>query len=592
MPLPSSGPISADDLNDELGNPPGTSIDFETAANALLANPSRPHGMDEFYGASAGYNFTFPDWNGVVSITEFGLISATVGNAASRTINTSNFGVVTSSTPRTVSITIVAPSTFNGQPVDNAGQSLTGNKSATQPAVGRYLELTANDYSLTGQETQVSLTINDLYYTDTTWTLSDTPTFGTNGLELAAYTNTGTGDTTRTLFLNQNTSGTERRTTFTVTGNIGGKTDSIEVSQTSYTPVFAPQFTPSPTSLEWTYSQSGTGARKTLTATRTGGSTSTAVSFYLSGTYYGLIQIDSNVPVNVTGGPWIAEATNDGVGTFSVDVYPLTTNSGGSDKVENLTINMGNAGGTTSINVPLTQTYNVVTYYIFEQCITGTLVMTSNVTPYTSQRAFDSSGNFYFYTNSTTTNGSQHTIRSLTLQAATGCPPVYISWLAEDNSTGATARLTPYPGGYAINDEVYANNTCYTILGESESAGQYTITGACPAPTTPGYNCVSGTCVYVSDNAQYSTLAACQSNCTPTLYNFQGSVSANSFIACSNATIRPRSYQSTNSSGLISGATIYTGVGALLTNATFISDGDVYGTTDSSGIFTEVGGCA
>lgn len=32
---------------------------------------------------------------------------------------------------------------------------------------------------------------------------------------------------------------------------------------------------------------------------------------------------------------------------------------------------------------------------------------------------------------------------------------------------------------------------------------------------TSGYNCLSGNCAPVADNAQYSTLSACQSNCTP-----------------------------------------------------------------------------
>ena len=360
MPLPSSGSISADDLNEELGNSPGTQIDFESAANALLENASRPHGMDEFYGASLGDDFLFSDWDGSVSISEYGAITATVGNAASRTINTSNFAVVTSATSRTVSITIVAPSTFNGQPVDNAGQPITGTRSATQPAIGRYLELTANDYSLEGQETQVSLTINDLHYNDTDWTLSDVPTYGTNGLELAIYNEFGTGDTTRTINLSQNTSGTTRRSTFTVTSAIGSKTDSIEISQTSYTPVQTPTFEPVPTSEDWTDSQSGTGVSKVITANYNGGSAPTSVTFYLSGTHFGLQEEESNVQLIESGGPWRAQATNtSGISQYRIGVYPLSTNSGTSDKEENLVISMGNGSGTNSINVPLTQTFNV-----------------------------------------------------------------------------------------------------------------------------------------------------------------------------------------------------------------------------------------
>ena len=407
MPLPSSGSISADDLNEELGNSPGTQIDFETAANALLENASRPHGMDEFYGASLGDDFLFSDWDGSVSISEFGAITATVGNAASRTINTSNFAVVTSATSRTVSITIVAPSTFNGQPVDNAGASLTGTRSATQPAIGRYLELTANDYSLEGQETQVSLTINDLHYNDTDWTLSDVPTYGTNGLQLAIYNEFGTGDTTRTINLSQNTSGTTRRSTFTVTSDIGSNPYSIEILQTSYTPVLKPTFTPSPTSLDWTYSQSGTGNYKTITATRTGGSTPTAVSFYLSGTHFGLFQTDPNVPVNDTGGPWRAEADNDGAGTFEVGVYPLSNNSGTSDNEEDLVISMGNGGGTNSIDVPLTQTFNVSWETNVSSLSFGTLGGTQYITLTTSYNWTAAVSGDGFSINTTSGTGTQ-----------------------------------------------------------------------------------------------------------------------------------------------------------------------------------------
>ena len=360
MPLPSSGPISADDLNEELGNSPRTQIDFESAAESLLETATRPHSMNEFYGASLGDDFLFSDWDGSVSISEYGAITATVGNAASRTINTSNFAVVTSATSRSVSVTIVAPSTFNGEPVTNAGASLTGTRSATQPAIGRYLELTANDYSLEGQETQVSLTINDLHYNDTDWTLSDVPTYGTNGLELAIYNEFGTGDTTRTINLSQNTSGTTRRSTFTVTSAIGSKTDSIEISQTSYTPVQTPTFEPVPTSEDWTDSQSGTGVSKVITANYNGGSAPTSVTFYLSGTHFGLQEEESNVQLIESGGPWRAQATNtSGISQYRIGVYPLSTNSGTSDKEENLVISMGNGSGTNSINVPLTQTFNV-----------------------------------------------------------------------------------------------------------------------------------------------------------------------------------------------------------------------------------------
>jgi hypothetical protein len=53
MALPSSGPISMNDMNTDRGIASGTQIDLDTAAIAY-GIPTKPHGMDEFYGLSVG----------------------------------------------------------------------------------------------------------------------------------------------------------------------------------------------------------------------------------------------------------------------------------------------------------------------------------------------------------------------------------------------------------------------------------------------------------------------------------------------------------------------------------------------------------
>lgn len=679
MALPSSGPLSAFDLNIELGNNSYAQIDFLTAAEdfavSFTTDGNNPIDMSEFYGLSAGYNYGFSDWNGTVNITEFGVISATVGNAASVEVLTSNFTPLTTSGQiKIVDIRVTAPTTFDGQSVDNAGGQLTGTGSAFQPQVGRYLQLDSDGGYLTplaGDDTSVALTVTDTYYNDdsspTIWEI-DIETLSSNSIPVVSpLPISGTGTQTVNASIANNPNGSLRDIRFRVTGDItqaaGGKTAYVDISQDTYTPVYAPTisitsvspsapysysgapqiyvtisktnvssfsgeispgidgngaifssiqpsgitvlddthitgtgnnfyieipargdsdettkesflsvsvsnsaggdsdsytlsqegyvapvyswggslsinrntgvvsvsgddsagtitltpssfdlvtsstprsvvvgnivipsgyqnagtsfsetvsltqlaaqellsisantsvsgqgeniqvtvdttdvystqwtayityvdqdnstnwvqlaanntgtgddtfnvivdanyvgsngydgtqrqfdirvdkdgggvssntltfyqnigtapvqkptFSVSPTSLDWTYSQSGTGNSQTITATHTGGDTPTAVSFYISGVHYGLVQTDSNVPLVVTGGPWVAEATNDGAGTFQVGVYPLSTNSGTTDKTENLTINMGNSGGTTSTNIPLTQTYPV-----------------------------------------------------------------------------------------------------------------------------------------------------------------------------------------------------------------------------------------
>ena len=52
MPLPTSGPIGADDINDDIGNQAGSQLDIDQIAT-IVYNLQRPHGFDEFYGLGA-----------------------------------------------------------------------------------------------------------------------------------------------------------------------------------------------------------------------------------------------------------------------------------------------------------------------------------------------------------------------------------------------------------------------------------------------------------------------------------------------------------------------------------------------------------
>ena len=358
MPLPSSGSISADDLNEELGNSPGTQIDFESAANALLENASRPHGMDEFYGASSGEDFLFSDWDGSVSISEFGVISATVGNATSRTINTSNFAVVTSATSRSVSVTIVAPSTFNGEPVTNAGNPITDNKPFTQPAVGRYLEITADDTSLSGEQTIIDLTVNDRYYTDTPWEINYSSYLYEDGLGLASpFPITGTGDETIQINLSQNTSGDTRGSSFTVTGDIGGKSASVGVTQTSYTPIPEPTIAFSSISPSGPYSYNGVPII-TYNISRTNASS-----------FIGQISpgIDGNdavfSSVQPSGITYIGPTYINGTGTTFYVEIPARGDGEGDTKESFLTVSVSTGGGSDSAsNIIQQEGYSLPVY--------------------------------------------------------------------------------------------------------------------------------------------------------------------------------------------------------------------------------------
>lgn len=78
-----------------------------------------------------------------------------------------------------------------------------------------------------------------------------------------------------------------------------------------------------------------------------------------------------------------------------------------------------------------------------------------------------------------------------------------------------------------------------------------------------------------------------------TLYSFDGAINGNSSNACFAANNAPTTYKSTNSGGLSNGATIYNSAGtAVIANASYISDGFEYGTTNGSGVYTGTGLCS
>src|SRR6056300_903114 len=52
MPLPSSGPIGADDINEDIGASVGSQVDIDQIA-VQVYSLSRPHGFNEFYGLEA-----------------------------------------------------------------------------------------------------------------------------------------------------------------------------------------------------------------------------------------------------------------------------------------------------------------------------------------------------------------------------------------------------------------------------------------------------------------------------------------------------------------------------------------------------------
>lgn len=83
MALPVNGPISFRDFNIELGNADNAQIDLESAAVAFDI-PTRPHGMDEFFGKAITPPPTYAIAPNLTSVAE--------GSSVTYTITTTNVG--------------------------------------------------------------------------------------------------------------------------------------------------------------------------------------------------------------------------------------------------------------------------------------------------------------------------------------------------------------------------------------------------------------------------------------------------------------------------------------------------------------------
>ena len=349
MPLPSSGPISFNDLNLELGNPSETKLDMDSVA--IEFSLTRPHGMDEFYGLSLlGDDFLFSDWTGGVSVNEFGIISSTLGNAAARVINTPNFGASTTSQPRSVSVTITVPNSFNGEEPANAGEPLTGNKSTTQSAVGRYLSISADTPTMVGSDNLLELTVTDTYYNDTPWEIDLGTSISNNSLGVVSFLPiTGTGDSSVNVSISDNTSGVQRGSKFTVTGTVGGKSNSVDVYQNSYTPVPVPSIYISSVSPSTPYSYDGVG-RITFNISRTNAS---SFSGQISPGIDGNLAIFS--PIQPSGITALNDTQISGTGTTFYVEIPSRSDSDETSKDSYLSVSVSTGGGSDSDSYTLSQ---------------------------------------------------------------------------------------------------------------------------------------------------------------------------------------------------------------------------------------------
>lgn len=274
-------------------------------------------------------NFSFADSGvtaGDVVIIENGSVSVTVDEGTFLSSNPSSFTPIdTQTTNNTVEITISVPGGYA-----NTGGTVSQTfTNITQLAAVRTLQLATSDSIPAGEDTFVTLTINDVNFNDTSWTLAadGTPTLGSPSLSSA----NGTGDATVTLTFSANSSGGSRTGTFEVSES-GGNSASVTITQGSFT-LNPPTVSLSSFASDFVYNDTTTF--QTLTGTITGGGTPTSITFFANSSDFEFVQTDTDVTVPAGGGSINTGTVNGGALTqtsFTIGVRPTTTNNGGVDK--------------------------------------------------------------------------------------------------------------------------------------------------------------------------------------------------------------------------------------------------------------------
>jgi hypothetical protein len=441
--------------------------------------------------------FTSADWNGTISITSLGSVSVTNGNSTTTVSYTpTSFGTVTSDTSRTITISnVTVPSGYS-----NAGSVLAAfDRTATQPAAPRTLTLSADTdatHETIGQDTSVTLTIDDVYYTDTSWTLTtDTyggyPQLGSVGF---APSSTGNGDGTRYLTFTENTSGVDRANRIYLNGTSGPTT---YVIQHSYTP--APSFSSYSTPSDWLYYEYN-ASQYYKVASFTVSGVHTGASFTLNSPYFKFVDYSSNAAddggisvSNPNGNVWVGSASYTSYTTYKVYVVPQQQNNSSANYTTTLTMTISYSGGSVQQTATLTQLWNP------------------------SLSASPSSLSFVATSPSSQTVSVTSNIAWTATVSGTGFE------ISGDNSTFGTSAV-----GKTGNDSVYVKPT---TNGGGSRTGTLSIAGNAPYSSTTTsvslsqaaavsnyyyqmdlYDCVNGGCQYSETIVGVSTVSGLRVN--------------------------------------------------------------------------------
>jgi hypothetical protein len=173
--------------------------------------------------------YTFATWNGSVSVNGgTGAVEYVLSNATFVSITSTNpYPTVQSTTQRIISITLGVPAGYT-----NSGGTVSGTKTVNQPVAPRILTLTPNgSNTFAGNQTSFNLFVDDLYYTDTSWTVTEGINSTLVGVGISP--SSGNGDAFVVITFQSN-SVSQRSGTFTLNG--GESSISVTLIQNVYVP--------------------------------------------------------------------------------------------------------------------------------------------------------------------------------------------------------------------------------------------------------------------------------------------------------------------------------------------------------------------
>lgn len=298
--------------------------------------------------------------------------SATTGTISSTSYSTGyssgTYPIVYSNTSRTVDVDVTVPSGYT-----NTGGTVSGTETTTQSQAPRTLDISmfSGGTTIAGNITNIAFTIDDVYYGDqvgneTDWTLEEFS--GTLG-NVNISSESGTGDASPvSVTLDSNTSGNSKSSIFKLAElNNSGNSDSITITQTSFTPNASSTLSISSNDTSFGYDETSVSYYKTLTITVNSGTITNAV-ISMNSQYFQFVDYGTGdggmVVTNPTGNIWQAQSTTNS-STYKVYIVPQQQNTTTSNYSVDVSAQVVGSNGTavTSTNSPMTITQEFQTTF-------------------------------------------------------------------------------------------------------------------------------------------------------------------------------------------------------------------------------------